>query len=296
MSVVHPRPQGGVGALQQRAEGHLRARGEVPHGAQVAGDMLREAHDLLGVPAELAESAGQQQHLLEVGALVGIHALVDGAPRKGQGVVLVVCLAVAQDGIPRQLHAIRRLPKGGRRVLSLDALAIAVDETAVVSARLPRMDRISLAVLPHIAVIDVRDLQVGREALQHFVHLLSLNRGEVCIHLHRHQALEHLACVVLAPQEPRGVGALELVVQHQRVVVLAHARHGPPERLQSHGRPNAGFLPLLRAVAGPVANPSGHVPVLREVLKLVHILDAQVVDEVPQLSRLTRRLAVEILR
>ena len=23
---------------------------------------------------------------------------------------------------------------------------------------------------------------------------------------------------------------------------LAHARHGPPERLQSHGRPNAGFL------------------------------------------------------
>ena len=40
VAVVHPRPKHRVGALQYRAKGHLRARGEVPHGADVARDVL----------------------------------------------------------------------------------------------------------------------------------------------------------------------------------------------------------------------------------------------------------------
>ena len=40
VAVVHAGPEHRVGALQDRAEGHLGARREVPHGADVARDVL----------------------------------------------------------------------------------------------------------------------------------------------------------------------------------------------------------------------------------------------------------------
>mmetsp|Transcript_14157 Transcript_14157/g.31362 ORF Transcript_14157/g.31362 Transcript_14157/m.31362 type:complete len:200 (-) Transcript_14157:8-607(-) len=55
MSVMHPGAQHRIAPLQQGAEGHLGARREVAHGAQVAGDVFWKANDLLGVPAELAQ-------------------------------------------------------------------------------------------------------------------------------------------------------------------------------------------------------------------------------------------------
>mmetsp|Transcript_42684 Transcript_42684/g.132213 ORF Transcript_42684/g.132213 Transcript_42684/m.132213 type:complete len:646 (-) Transcript_42684:825-2762(-) len=116
MAVVHPGAQGGVAALEDGAEGCLRRGRKVAHGADGAGDVLGEADDALGqavppsVRAELPQGAWQEHHLLEIGALVCIDALTEGAPHEWNGVVLVVALPVPQDRVAGQFHAEPWLP------------------------------------------------------------------------------------------------------------------------------------------------------------------------------------------
>mmetsp|Transcript_109177 Transcript_109177/g.282166 ORF Transcript_109177/g.282166 Transcript_109177/m.282166 type:complete len:233 (+) Transcript_109177:831-1529(+) len=186
VAVVHPRPQGRVGSLQDGAEGDLRGRGEVADRADVACDVLREPNDALRLRiaavtrAEFAEGAGQEQHLLEVSTLVGIDALRKMAAHEGNGVVLVVAFAVAKDGIPWQLDAQLGYPGPvWQRVASL------VDQTTEVSAALARVHVICVGGSPFALAINEGHLQAIWELLEHLVRVVDLRLVKELVHLHR---------------------------------------------------------------------------------------------------------------
>mmetsp|Transcript_67012 Transcript_67012/g.195943 ORF Transcript_67012/g.195943 Transcript_67012/m.195943 type:complete len:634 (-) Transcript_67012:481-2382(-) len=170
VAVVHSGPEHRVAALEDGAEGVLGGGGEVADGAYVAGDVLWEADDPLraavSAPArpELPQDAGKEEHLLEVAALVRIDALDEGAARKGQCVVLVVPLAVAEDWVAWELDApLRDSPavrQGG---------AGTVDEAAEVAPSLPPVHQIRLCVDVSVDAVDEGHLEALRELLQHLV-------------------------------------------------------------------------------------------------------------------------------
>ena len=254
MPVVHPGAQHRVGALQDRSEGHLGAGGEVAHGADVAGDVLGQADDLLGSivtalrGSELSEDAGEHQHLLEVASLVGVDALAEGSSQEDDGMVLVVALAVAQDGVPWQLN--REL---GLSPTTADVCAGAVDEAAEVAPMLPRMHVVHFRVHVLVLLIYVGHLQTARELCEHLVGVLVSHRLKIGVLLHGDDAAE---AVVGSPDLGQGwlllpcnpAHTLHFVVALQGRVVEHHAGDGAVQRLQPHGGPSADLLPLFVGV------------------------------------------------
>jgi len=107
MAIVHSSSQDSMASLKDSAEGQLGPGREVPDRAEVAGDVLRQADDLLRAIAtatvgpELAQYAREQHHLLEISTLVGVDALAEGSPHERDGMVLIVALAISQNGEAR---------------------------------------------------------------------------------------------------------------------------------------------------------------------------------------------------
>mmetsp|Transcript_134616 Transcript_134616/g.375165 ORF Transcript_134616/g.375165 Transcript_134616/m.375165 type:complete len:231 (-) Transcript_134616:1617-2309(-) len=185
VAVVHPCPQHRVAALEDGAEGTLRGGGKVAHGADAACDVLREANDLLcaAVSAvwgpELAQGTGQEEHLLKVPALVRIDALHKGPTCEGQRVVLVISLAIPQDGVAGQLNApLRHSPVIGQQ------RAATVNEATEVATLLPRVHQVSFGIDVLALAVDKGNFQAGRELLQHSVGVRHLVTVEGLVHLH----------------------------------------------------------------------------------------------------------------
>mmetsp|Transcript_10444 Transcript_10444/g.36695 ORF Transcript_10444/g.36695 Transcript_10444/m.36695 type:complete len:244 (+) Transcript_10444:1659-2390(+) len=194
--VVHSSAEHRVAALQHGAEGQLRAGGEVAHGAEVARDVLRQPDDAFGLVAtscfcpELPEHARQEQHLLEVRALVRVDALAECATHERDRVVLVVALSVTQDRKPWQLDlelrsstetrcrigsiCSRRTTASDADTAGRDQRATFVDEATEVAAALPLVNAIRLSGDVLVRPIDVRHLQAVREFRKHPVCLLQL--------------------------------------------------------------------------------------------------------------------------
>lgn len=80
------------------------------------------------------QGARELEALLDVAVLVGVDSLNDGAAREDDGMVLVVTLAVAEDGVARQLDAELRIPPqgGGREAAAGVDRARSVPRPAVV--------------------------------------------------------------------------------------------------------------------------------------------------------------------
>mmetsp|Transcript_73861 Transcript_73861/g.133117 ORF Transcript_73861/g.133117 Transcript_73861/m.133117 type:complete len:263 (-) Transcript_73861:2717-3505(-) len=252
---MHSCPQQAVGALQNGSEGQFRGGREVADGAEVAGDVLREAHNLLGTSvagspgAELAQHTGQEQHLLEVGALVCVNALHESAASERDGGVLVVALAIAQDRVPRKLD----LPNW-RPFAAGSLSAASIDETRIVPALLlvaHAINHVGLRLRLAVRRVDEGHLQRFFELPEHNVGVLQLNGVEVGVHLHSHHTCEAVARI---PREPQlaVLVALRFEMGLQRLVVQHHTTHCAEQSLHAHGRPEAQLVPVLFAVALPI--------------------------------------------
>mmetsp|Transcript_82900 Transcript_82900/g.239546 ORF Transcript_82900/g.239546 Transcript_82900/m.239546 type:complete len:511 (+) Transcript_82900:575-2107(+) len=292
VAVVHPGAEHGEAPLADGPESDLRARREVADGTEVAGDVLRQADDALGlapaarIGAELAQDAGQQQHLLEVGTLVRVDALAKNAPHERDCVVLVVVFAVAEDWEAGELDA-----ELGRSALRPgDQCALPVDEAAVVAALLPLVHLVHIRHLPLLArriadvlPIDERDLQALGEFVEHLVHLPIPSLAEGLVDLHGDQASEGVARLPHAGlRERAALVALDIVVRLQGGVVQHHAGDGAVQGLHPHRGPHADLIPLCVRVVFPLV-PGGPVAPglhsVREGAELVPIARTQPVDE-----------------
>mmetsp|Transcript_71018 Transcript_71018/g.230572 ORF Transcript_71018/g.230572 Transcript_71018/m.230572 type:complete len:214 (-) Transcript_71018:3580-4221(-) len=115
VTVVHPGTKNGIGALENCTKCHLGRGRKVSNRTDVAGDVLRKPDDALTktiatlVGSELAQGTRKHHHLLEVGTLVSIDALRVMPAHERNGVILIVALAVAQDGVPGKLDREMRL-------------------------------------------------------------------------------------------------------------------------------------------------------------------------------------------
>mmetsp|Transcript_36954 Transcript_36954/g.95425 ORF Transcript_36954/g.95425 Transcript_36954/m.95425 type:complete len:597 (-) Transcript_36954:470-2260(-) len=261
VAVVHARTEQGPAPLLDCAEGLFGARGEVADGANVAGDVLREADDALRpwvstlARPKLAQDARQQHHLLEVRSLVGVNALSKDATHKGDRVVLVVALAVPQDRIPRQLDAPARQPPA----VAIRAAA-PVDEAAEVSAPLPWVHVVDVRIHVFVLPIDEGHFQTRRELLEHAIRMGELHLVEVLILLHRHEHRDTVARVPhLRPRQAAGPVPLDLVVALQHRMIQAHPRDRAVQRLHPHGGPSADLVPLVVRVLCPLASSRGPV-------------------------------------
>mmetsp|Transcript_79953 Transcript_79953/g.244438 ORF Transcript_79953/g.244438 Transcript_79953/m.244438 type:complete len:231 (-) Transcript_79953:2491-3183(-) len=185
VAIMHSRAQRSVAPLKNRAEGHLCGGREVADGADVASDVLREADDLLGprvaarARPELAERARQQERLLEVPALIRVDALGERPPHERDGVVLVVALAVPEDGVARQLDLV---PRALAAVGALGARA--VDQAAEIPATLSAVHAVHFRGDVLLRRVDVRDLEARRKGVQHPVCLVELLGREAVVQLH----------------------------------------------------------------------------------------------------------------
>mmetsp|Transcript_34156 Transcript_34156/g.89455 ORF Transcript_34156/g.89455 Transcript_34156/m.89455 type:complete len:200 (-) Transcript_34156:171-770(-) len=193
---MHAAAEHRVGALEDGAERHLRRRREVADGADVAGDVLGKTDDALRATVaaferpKFTQGVRQEQHLLEVGTLVGVDALREGAAHERDGMVLVIALAISQDRISWQLHA------HFRQLSSVCIfLASAVNEAAEVAAPLHGVHEVSLAERALELAVDERDLEAVWELLEHAVGVRELGPVEKLVHLHGHQACEAVAGV-----------------------------------------------------------------------------------------------------
>jgi len=163
-------------------------------------------------------------------------------------VVLVVTLAIPQDGEAGQFDT--EFWPAAVAVL----LTTAVYETAEEAALLARVYVVRVAPRTLVFRVDEGNPQRWWEGLQHPLGMFQLRGIEVRVLLHGHEARETNAGVprLVCPQAAIVV-TLGRMMTIDGIVVEGHACHRPPERLVPQGGPDAEFLPLVIAVAPPIA-------------------------------------------
>mmetsp|Transcript_127718 Transcript_127718/g.272343 ORF Transcript_127718/g.272343 Transcript_127718/m.272343 type:complete len:231 (-) Transcript_127718:3294-3986(-) len=230
---MHARAECEVAALQDGAECHFGRGSEVADGADVARDVLREAYNALGsaIPtlpgAELPQGTRQEHHLLEVSSLVGVDALCKGAAHEGNGMVLVVTLAITQNWVAGEFHTESWLPHATAQLLTG-----CIHKTTEITASLLWVHLVNVGTLPLILAIDVGYLERFGELGEHAISVHQLRDIEELVHLHRHQASEAVAGVPnVGLAQCTALITLHLVVRLQCRMIEAHPCHSAPERL-----------------------------------------------------------------
>mmetsp|Transcript_6245 Transcript_6245/g.22994 ORF Transcript_6245/g.22994 Transcript_6245/m.22994 type:complete len:628 (-) Transcript_6245:3537-5420(-) len=232
MAVVHPYAQrAGQHALDDGGEGELHAGAEAGHQVGRLGeDVLAKAHDgqmapiciagipssgavaavatAMGavVPAKLAQQLPHLQRFGKVAILVHVQRLQELLVDEDHGVVLVLWLALAHDGVAREQHLHERSRGyGAVRVVHEPAAGIARHSFQDRAVRLlevvhagDRVDvtRVQLPVLAHIGHLHLR------EHLHQVKHGPPLLRRLAAELLRRHDVPEAVARMQGAKQRP----------------------------------------------------------------------------------------------
>lgn len=185
------------------------------------------------VVLELAEDVADLEALLEVVVLVGVDELEVLSAMEDNGVVLVVRLAVSEDGVARQLDA-----ELGTTLAVGEDLRVTIDEGGE--------DPGLAAFLAGTLLVEVGDLEVGVRAEEE-LGVLDLLLAELGVALHRDDEAElatrhplelALESLGVAAEELDDLGVLDAVEELDGLGVVHESGDGTVERLSAQRRPD----------------------------------------------------------